>query len=589
MRNISNLIRSQFPKYMREGDHEKFIAFMQAYYDWLEKQDNPNGIIGTFNDLNDVDKTLDPFLQNFVESFAFALPSRFFETKKDAIKHLKEIHSIKGTPESYKLLFRLLYNEVIDFYFPEEDILRASGQRWNRRSMVAFTSDNFPDIVGKIVRSSNSKFFVTDVRLVSPELKVYFAEFDPDTFEGYFDEVEDTIFWSEQAQEFHGYPATAVTGVRIVTEGSGYSPNFSFNVNVDRNQATVNIDRIGREHYGLVLLNQQGDPILVNDYITQASTGARGFVTRIEGQNFYVAGGEFSLGGVTVEGKNSTATISQITGEIKDVRVLTQSYRGTDGVTTDIPVPPNGGDAASVEVLLGTLFVENEVPSVPYNQPSGRSKIQDGIFYSPYTYVIKSGQSINLWKDMLVRMIHPAGIGIFSQVLILSVYKTGVSGSGGVSGQSQNTVSIFNWQVIDGILEFFKGLDLYFNTYVNVKNNSYSSESELSYSGRDIRYFEQNKFLTPPYSEGIAGTANVYRDQSQLEGYEEPITYDLPDPLLTGGGNDVTDAYHIPGTWNHNNFRIETIENMTIEMFDTPTKYKTNFQPGSFIRFTDVI
>jgi hypothetical protein len=535
LRNISNLVRSQLPKFVREGNHEKFIAFIQAYYDFLEMQGNPNAIITSYNDLKDIDKTLDPFIQNFVESYAFAIPSRFFETKRDAIKHFKEINSIKGTPQSYKLLFQFLYDEMIDFYFPEIDILRTSDAKWDRRNVVAFTSSTFPNIVLKQVRSNNTKFLVTDIRLVDEQRNIYFAEFDPESFEGFFDDELDTLFWSEEDPSFLGWPIEAIAGIRIIEEGTKYKANYRFSINDGINRAVVNVDRVGPN------------------------------------------------------------------GELRDLRVTSQNFRGNENTAGDIPPPPlpieeDPGVPGSVQLIKGTFFIETYPPAETFNQPSGRSRIQDGFFYSPFTYVIKSGQSINLWKDMLYRMIHPAGMGLFSQVLILSVFRAGAAGGSSQSGQAQNTVFIYNWQVIDGILQFFQALKLFFSTQIvlsfvasptlaNELNEERNPDNVIySYYQRDVRYFNQNKFLVPPYEEGKAGTVNVYRLDSISEGYEPPITTDWPDPEE----HEVTDAFYIPDTWQHSNFRINSIEDMIIEMFTDYTKYKTNFQPGSFIRHHDV-
>jgi hypothetical protein len=193
-------------------------------------------------------------------------------------------------------------------------------------------------------------------------------------------------------------------------------------------------------------------------------------------------------------------------------------------------------------------------------------------------------------------MIHPAGMGLFSQVLILSVYRAAAGGVSTQTGQAQNTVLIYNWQVIDGILQFFQALKLLLSTHVVLSfvasatladelNEERNPDNVIySYFQRDARYFEQNKFLQAPYEEGLAGSVNVYRLASFGEGYEPPISTVWPDPYV----HDVIEAFYIPGTWQHSNFKIDTIEDMTIEMFTDYTKYKTTFQPGSFITHHDV-
>ena len=47
-------------------------------------------------------------------------------------------------------------------------------------------------------------------------------------------------------------------------------------------------------------------------------------------------------------------------------------------------------------------------------------KVQDGIYYQDYSYVVKSTVSINDWRDFVKRFTHPAGFNLFGEVLIES-------------------------------------------------------------------------------------------------------------------------------------------------------------------------
>ena len=43
-------------------------------------------------------------------------------------------------------------------------------------------------------------------------------------------------------------------------------------------------------------------------------------------------------------------------------------------------------------------------------------KIQDSYYYQDYSYVVKTGSSINTWRDQLLASVHPAGWALFGQV-----------------------------------------------------------------------------------------------------------------------------------------------------------------------------
>ena len=45
-------------------------------------------------------------------------------------------------------------------------------------------------------------------------------------------------------------------------------------------------------------------------------------------------------------------------------------------------------------------------------------KIQDSRFYQDYSYVVKVGESINTWRDSIIRSVHPAGWNVFGEVSI---------------------------------------------------------------------------------------------------------------------------------------------------------------------------
>tara|TARA_Y100000361_G_scaffold69963_2_gene61763 strand:- start:512 stop:12706 length:12195 start_codon:yes stop_codon:yes gene_type:complete len=47
-------------------------------------------------------------------------------------------------------------------------------------------------------------------------------------------------------------------------------------------------------------------------------------------------------------------------------------------------------------------------------------KLQDGVYYQDYSYVVKSTVSINDWRDFVKKFTHPAGFNLFGEVLIES-------------------------------------------------------------------------------------------------------------------------------------------------------------------------
>lgn len=127
---ISNLVASQLPFYVR-NDHENFVAFLEAYYEFLE-QNNANGVINisrTMLNQLDIDQT-DLFANNFYNNFISLIPKNVIADKNLITKKIKDFYLSRGSEKSVKFLTRILFNEEADFYYPKSDILRASDGKW---------------------------------------------------------------------------------------------------------------------------------------------------------------------------------------------------------------------------------------------------------------------------------------------------------------------------------------------------------------------------------------------------------------------------------------------------------------------------
>lgn len=140
----SLLVPSQFPKFVQENaDYDNFIAFVQAYYEWMELSNTANSLVttattnqgittGTKNIPNyfDIDNTIDQFIQYFVNDFLPYFPKDALISPQLAIKTARQLYQAKGTPASYKFLFRILYNSDFDVFFTQNSVLKASGGNW---------------------------------------------------------------------------------------------------------------------------------------------------------------------------------------------------------------------------------------------------------------------------------------------------------------------------------------------------------------------------------------------------------------------------------------------------------------------------
>ena len=128
---VSTFIESQLPGFIRD-DNPQFAAFLKAYYAWME-QSNAAAVIAQSKQLlsyKDIDRTLDGFLQYYVNDFLPYFPNDIALDKRKLIKLAREFYLKKGSIESIQFLFRVLYNLEADIFFPKEHVLKASDGKW---------------------------------------------------------------------------------------------------------------------------------------------------------------------------------------------------------------------------------------------------------------------------------------------------------------------------------------------------------------------------------------------------------------------------------------------------------------------------
>ena len=131
MENVrtSNLVSSQLPDFVR-SDYPKFVTFLEKYYEWLETTDKVSYEIDALRNANDIDDADDYYIEQLKKDLTPYFPQDVVADKRLFLKLVTQFYRSSGTQESVKFLFRALYNENIDIYYPKEDILKASDGKW---------------------------------------------------------------------------------------------------------------------------------------------------------------------------------------------------------------------------------------------------------------------------------------------------------------------------------------------------------------------------------------------------------------------------------------------------------------------------
>lgn len=129
---ISALVSSQLPEFI-QSDFPTFVSFIEAYYRFLEQDQGALELVQNARSYNDIDSTVDSFVEYFVQTYAPNIPFKLLVDQKLLIKKIKSLYEAKGSELSFKLLFRILFNSDVSVVYPYENVLRVSGGKWEQK------------------------------------------------------------------------------------------------------------------------------------------------------------------------------------------------------------------------------------------------------------------------------------------------------------------------------------------------------------------------------------------------------------------------------------------------------------------------
>jgi len=441
---VSVKVEGQLPDFVTR-DHPTFVAFLEAYYEYMEQQGKPYEIIGNLNNYADLGKTTDAFLRYFKDQFAIDIPEVAFSTanKPLALKRLRDFYRAKGSEKSFQFFFRLLYNQEIELYYPAVDILRTSDGRYDKSEIIrcidSSGTDQVFNLIGKKVTGSVSGA----TALVESILKETVGA-----------TLVSTIYLSGTIGTFLG-GETITDGTSNFTLGQMLT---SVNMNIAGNNYLIGdnipISLGGVVNSGAVVkVEELTEGSIINVTIAQGGTG-------------YVVGDKFDIvnaGALTINGRTMSLLVKAVDGSGAVTEVTLENpgrgYRALPTVTggsgngfvptlygwniggiKKLSIDNNGFGFQSAPTLDFTGHGDGTAVSTPvvgayvgdYNVGFSSDKgflsaakyIQDSSYYQLYSYVITSGETIDKWRSFVKRAVHPVGMALFGRYQLISNIKT---------------------------------------------------------------------------------------------------------------------------------------------------------------------
>jgi len=427
--NLSSVVSRQIPEFIRE-DYPTFVAFVEAYYEYLQAQ----GV--DLSAVKDIDKTLDKFIVEFKKELAHQLP-QIQGDERFLLAHIKDQYLAKGSEASYKLLFRLLFGKKVQLLYPGTQMLRASDGRWNQEISV-FAHVDFGDpleIVGKLVDIQTENRLI---RVLVDRKEDLVGEIDRivalggDIYEFFLDKRFFGVLNPGNRIKFQeSFQATilpATQTAKIIQPGKNFRVGQVFEVisgtgtgallkvtGVDDNNGIKYAEFI---KFGLGYTTDFSVSILSSNTVNAAALVSLAASTSRSGIPL-AEGGTGSI----------VQTIGDVTGGFEE-----QGY--INSVDYFVNEFVNGTYAGSVlrefsqkSANAAVLFDDPSVIQVDlgalvrypgyYTSNAGFLDdsifIQDSRYYQAFSYVIKLDERLSSYKSAVKTMLHPAGMALFAE------------------------------------------------------------------------------------------------------------------------------------------------------------------------------
>jgi hypothetical protein len=481
----------------------------------------------------DIDTTtLSGFYEYFRREVLSDFPSEILADKRLVVKRIKDLYQSKGSKLSFKLLFRILYDEEIDFVNPADFILKTSDGRWVRDQLVNIHDPIVGDIdsmVGQFVtgQTSNARGRCTAVAQTI-QLGIKVRQFTITNVVGSFRDNEiiladngvsgaitsaqgalvDAVFTNPETNRggsghqlgdsvrFISSVGSGATGVvsgtkpsavtfRVTNGGSGYRVTTPLAANgsgllvggsaADRTpKGTTATVSGGTGSGGSVTVLSIGPPyanvFVYTDKIATVANTRIGFGQTYGGSaNTVLASANLASSNAFTSLGSALGTIAETVGSVNAISVSTGNYEvnlpgvsTVDSVISVLEVSDGSGGYLGKNAVISPVFIPGAITDVTVNnggslyssvfpvtienttrpgtnnavatavvsgvsQTIGRftdsrgflswnMRLQDNYYYQEYSYVIKSQKGLQVYKDIVKNVLHPAGSKLFGQI-----------------------------------------------------------------------------------------------------------------------------------------------------------------------------
>ena len=301
-------------------------------------KDNVVRKTGKILDYRNIEYSVDKYIEYLKDELFTSIPMTMYSDKRLVALKFKDFFESKSNEDSYKFLFKLLYNEDINLYYPGEDLLRVSDGDFEKTQIIrAVVTDDVFDFLNKTINGGTSnalgnvvdikRYVIGSIEVAEMTLKLVSGTFlGGETITDITDETLTTTLYG------------MVTGFTINDAGSGYQVADAITFTGDGVAVEAVVSSIQQSPITAINYNTTGHGYRVgtNASVINTGTGGSGLIVRVteiantytvtSGANTYTVG-EASRVQIINRGSNyyKKPTITLVDDVIQSIGMLSEN------------------------------------------------------------------------------------------------------------------------------------------------------------------------------------------------------------------------------------------------------------------------
>jgi hypothetical protein len=393
------------------------VDFLKGYYEWLQLEGSPYYTIRNHLSYLNFEESITEYASLLKNEYFQFLPEKVSANKELLIKYSKQFFSTVGTEKAFDFIFKVLYNEPVELEYPRNYMLIPSNGKWVDDEHMLYVSAN-GDVESFLHRrvQQNQPELDGSVTVVSGTVsrinKRYANNF-------VFAELYITGLSGELKIEYPiGFGNTTewilpiASGYTVTAPGMNYNPDNILSYSgpaVFTVSTTVNDFTKADMRYSTLFRKEE---------IVVKKNGAVITDFTFDGRTVYGSFAMNDLIQVEYPVYPGFVVVDEVApgGGIKSIEIIDMPF----GVEANHTYDGNKGGAGAVVKL--TPGIAKKIPGHYRNSDgflSDKDVLQDSRYYQDFSYVIKSGISIDTYRDTVVSLLHPAGFNMIAEVSIL--------------------------------------------------------------------------------------------------------------------------------------------------------------------------